>query len=275
MERRTVSVKGKTVAYYDEGSKNDPVVVFLHGFPESSKLWEETISYIRFLGFRAIAPDFPGFGLSEKFDEESTWERYVEFIDDFFAVIDIEQIHLVTHDWGVLIGTKWACLYPEKVVSLCILDGTFNPDFVWHKDALIIRTPVHGEQWVEQLRNKQVFSSFMNKSIPNVSSEVVDDFYRMFSNSETAKITLELYRSGDMEKLEKYRGRLSELLSMPITIIFGQNDIFIDPRYGIDLKERELPHASIHIIPKAGHFTPLEATEEMNSILHEHLAKAL
>ncbi|WP_019415371.1 alpha/beta fold hydrolase [Paenisporosarcina sp. TG20] len=268
--KKLMTVRGKETYYLDYGSSNAPAVLFLHGFPESSLLWSEAALVVQKAGYRAIAPDLPGFGQSVAFDEPSTWERYMEFISDFVAELSIEQFHLVTHDWGVLIGTRWACTHPGRVRSLVISDGTFSPDYVWHKDAQIIRSNGGGEQWVAFLQNKTVFDGFMKKSVPNVSQAIVGDFYELFSGPLNEKVTLDLYRSGDMQKLEMYRGNLAESLSIPITIIFGENDTYIYPEFGLKLKNEELPHASFHIIPEVGHFTPLEAPKEYGSLLTQH-----
>jgi haloalkane dehalogenase len=55
-------------------------VLFLHGFPASSLLWKKAALAVQNAGYRAIAPDLPGFGQSEAFDEPSTWERYMQFV---------------------------------------------------------------------------------------------------------------------------------------------------------------------------------------------------
>lgn len=271
MQKKTVLVRGKETFYLDCGDSKAPAVLLLHGFPESSLLWEEAVMALKEAGYRAIAPDLPGFGQSEAFDEPSTWERYMEFLSNFIDELSIEQFHLVTHDWGALIGTRWACIHPGHVRSLIISNATFSPDFVWHKDALIIRSLGSGEKWVSYLRSKPVFEGFMKKSIPNVSNAIVEDFYELFTDPAKDKITLELYRSGDMDKLEIYRGRLAEFLSIPVTIIFGEYDTFINPELGLKLKNEELPHASYKIIQGAAHFTPLEAQNEFISLLSHHL----
>lgn len=271
MEKKRITIRGKDTYFLDYGTSDAPTVIFLHGFPESSLLWGEALLEMEKAGYRAIAPDLPGFGQSEPFNEPSTWERYMDFVTDFVQELSIEQFHLVTHDWGALIGCRWACIHPDRVQSLIISDATFSPDFEWHKDALMIRSPGVGEQWVAYLTKKPVFEGFMNKSVPNVSQVIVEDFYALFSDPNKAKITLELYRSGDMHKLEIYRGRLAEFLTMPTTIIFGENDSYIHPELGLKLKNEELHHASYHKIPGVGHFTPLEAPIEFNLLLIKHL----
>jgi haloalkane dehalogenase len=271
MQKKSVVIRGKETFFLDYGKLEAPVVLFLHGFPESSLLWREIALSVEKLGYRAIAPDLPGFGQSHAFDEASTWERYMEFISDFTSELSLEQFHLVTHDWGALIGTRWACTHSQRVSSLIISDATFSPEFVWHKDALILRSPGGGEQWVSYFQKKPIFEGFLKKSVPNVSEAIMEDFYLLFSDSIKDRITLELYRSGDMDKLVIYRGRLAELLPMPITIIFGEHDSYIHPELGQRLKNEELHHASYYIIPDVGHFTPIEAPTQFISILTQHL----
>ncbi|MCZ8520381.1 MULTISPECIES: alpha/beta fold hydrolase [Paenibacillus] len=273
MDKKTVAVRGKKTTYLDCGEPDAPAVLLLHGFPESSLLWEETAPAVQKAGYRAIAPDLPGFGQSEPFDEPSTWERYMEFISDFADTLSLEAFHLVTHDWGGPIGTRWACHHPGRIRSLFLADTLFSPDYVWHKDAQILRTPGGGEQWVSYLQNRPVFEGFMNRAIPLASEAVVNDFYALFGDPGRHRIPLELYRSGDMEKLEPYRGRLAELLPVPVTILFGEHDPYIAPALGVKLKEEELPHASYHLLPGIGHFAPLEAPAEFNAILTAHLTQ--
>lgn len=271
MSKKSILVNGKKTFFLDFGNADAPVILFLHGFPESSLLWTEVALEISKLGYRAIAPDLPGFGQSEAFDEVSTWERYMEFMNDFTSELSINQFHLVTHDWGALIGTWWACNHSERVISLIISDATFSPDFIWHKDATIIRTEGAGEKWVSYFAKRPVFEGFLKQAIPTISTTIMEDFYRLYSDPIKTQITLELYRSGDMSKLEMYRGCLAQFLQMPITIIFGEHDQYIRPELGLKLKNEELHHASYHLIREVGHFTPLEAPSQFISLVTAHL----
>lgn len=92
-----------------------------------------------------------------------------EITTSWFWTLSIEQFHLVTHDWGVLIGTRWVCTYPGRIQRLIISDSSFSPDFEWHKDALIIRSRGGGEQWVQ---NKPVFEGFMKRLFHRVKNQI-------------------------------------------------------------------------------------------------------
>ena len=57
-------------------------------------------------------------------------------------------VALVTHDWGVMIGLRWACDHPGAVSALAISDGGFFADRRWHEVANVMRTPGEGEQLI-------------------------------------------------------------------------------------------------------------------------------
>ena len=86
----------------------------LHGFPESSYMWEGVMPAVADAGWRAVAPDFAGFGDSEP-DPPGTWERHIEAVERFRRELGIERCVPVVHDWGGLIGMRWACEHPDAV----------------------------------------------------------------------------------------------------------------------------------------------------------------
>ncbi|MGX6443493.1 alpha/beta fold hydrolase [Neobacillus sp. K501] len=106
--KKNITVNNLNISYMEQGSEAAPPVLLIHGVPESSMLWKHIMPEIASLGFRAIAPDLPGFGQSERFPNESSWENYVSFIEDFMAALELDKIHLIVHDWGGMIGLRWA-----------------------------------------------------------------------------------------------------------------------------------------------------------------------
>src|SRR6202158_2077765 len=55
---------------------------------------------------------------------------------------------LVTHDWGVMVGLRWACEHPDSVGTLVISDGGFFADRRWHDLANAMRTTGEGERLI-------------------------------------------------------------------------------------------------------------------------------
>src|SRR5918994_1628247 len=70
------------LSYRQSGPADGPVALMLHGYPESSYMWEGVMPAVAEAGWRAVAPDFAGFGDSPP-DPPGTWERRVESVEGF------------------------------------------------------------------------------------------------------------------------------------------------------------------------------------------------
>ncbi|MFF5400599.1 alpha/beta fold hydrolase [Peribacillus butanolivorans] len=272
LEKKILKLKGnQNVSYIDEGNVSSPVVLLVHGFPESSLIWKEIVPKIVSLGYRAIAPDLPGFGHSDQFNIPSTWENYRQFVSNFLEKLKVDHVHLFCHDWGAIISLFWAGEHPEKILSLFVTDTIFAPDAEWHELAKFFRTPQIGEMTVEKLfSTRESFERLMKSGFPTITDELLDEFYSTFLTPEGRNIPLELYRSGDFKKIEK--GKLLQI-QKPATIVWGENDIACPLNFAHQIRDNEIPQATIHTIPNVGHFVPYEAAEEVNKVVELHFVK--
>jgi haloalkane dehalogenase len=94
--------------YVDEGPQAAAPVLMLHGEPSWSYLYRKMIPAIAAAGRRAIAPDFIGFGRSDKLGARTdyTYQRHVDWIRAFLVELDLQGITLVGQDWGGLVGLR-------------------------------------------------------------------------------------------------------------------------------------------------------------------------
>ena len=107
----------------DAGDRDAPVVVFLHGNPSWSYLWRHQVAAVVGAGYRAIAPDLIGMGMSDKPSEliDYTVARHVEWMGALlFAELDLVDVTFVLHDWGGIIGMRLAAENPERVSRMVI-----------------------------------------------------------------------------------------------------------------------------------------------------------
>lgn len=111
--------------YIDEGPKDKPPVVFVHGNPEWSFLFRHDIAALLKAGVRVIAFDHLGFGRSDKPSNAKlyTIEAHTERLTLFLDSLKLKNITFVCHDWGGPIGLPWAVQHPDQVRSLCILNS--------------------------------------------------------------------------------------------------------------------------------------------------------
>lgn len=126
-ESRYAEVDGLRLAYLDEGE--GPPVVFFHGEPTWSFLWRKVIPPVRDAGYRCIAPDYAGFGRSDKPTDLDwyTYDRHVELMAALLAELDVRDATAVVHDWGGPIGLRLAVEQPERFSRLVIMEtGPFT-----------------------------------------------------------------------------------------------------------------------------------------------------
>jgi haloalkane dehalogenase len=135
------------LAYREAGEANERVVLLVHGYPESSYMWRHALHRLADAGWRALAPDLPGYGDSAP-GASGSWESHTQALGRFVAELGLGPLVLVTHDWGVMIGLRWACDNPGAASALVISDGGFFSDRRWHDLANVMRTPQEGEKLV-------------------------------------------------------------------------------------------------------------------------------
>ncbi len=118
------------MAVIDEGARDAPVVLCLHGEPSWSFLYRKMIPVFLDAGLRVVCPDLIGFGRSDKPTPrtEYTYARHVEWLRSaLFDVMDLEQVTLVCQDWGGLLGLRLVGEHPERFAAV-VAANTFLPD---------------------------------------------------------------------------------------------------------------------------------------------------
>jgi haloalkane dehalogenase len=114
--------QGLRMHYVDEG-RGTPVLM-LHGEPTWSYLYRKMIPPLVAAGYRAVAPDFIGFGRSDKVMDDNWYviERHVEAVRSLIETLDLREITLVVQDWGGPIGLRQAVDMPSRFRRLVILN---------------------------------------------------------------------------------------------------------------------------------------------------------
>lgn len=102
--------------YVDEGSRDAPVALMLHGEPTWSFLYRKMIPPVARAGFRAVAPDYVGFGRSDKLANRAdySYEAFVGWMRQFVEALDLRRITLVCQDWGGPIGLRLLSDIPDR-----------------------------------------------------------------------------------------------------------------------------------------------------------------
>ena len=108
--------------YLDEGPGDGPPVLLLHGEPTWSYLYRKMIPTLAERGCRVLAPDFIGFGKSDKPTDRSayTYRRHVEWMKQFLDALSLQDMSYFGQDWGGLIGLRLVAEQPDRFARVMI-----------------------------------------------------------------------------------------------------------------------------------------------------------
>jgi haloalkane dehalogenase len=120
-----VEIDGLRMHYVDEGPRDGPVVLLLHGEPSWSYLYRHMIPPLRDAGFRVIAPDLIGFGKSDKPKKKSdySYAAHVDWMRSFIEQLDLSDITMFCQDWGSLIGLRVAAENESRFSRIALGNG--------------------------------------------------------------------------------------------------------------------------------------------------------
>jgi epoxide hydrolase 4 len=159
---------GITLSCRAAGHKGQPVMVFLHGFPEGAFVWDALLAHFAVLGYRCIAPNLRGFEKSSA-PAEAAQYRAKYLVQDIAALMAMESpgqplACLVAHDWGGAVAWNLANQMPQLMQRLCIINSP------------------HPATFLRELRDspaQQVASAYMNFLIrPDAETLLAQDDYR-------------------------------------------------------------------------------------------------
>jgi pimeloyl-ACP methyl ester carboxylesterase len=122
---RIVDVAGLNVFYREAGHRKAPVVLLLHGFPTSSRMFRGLIPVLAD-HYRVIAPDLPGFGFTDAPDRASvayTFEHLTDVVDRFTEVLELTRFTIFVFDYGAPIGFRLALRHPERITAIITQNG--------------------------------------------------------------------------------------------------------------------------------------------------------
>ncbi|WP_408633447.1 alpha/beta fold hydrolase [Mycolicibacterium arenosum] len=109
----------------DSGASDAPVVVLLHGHPQTNRAWDEVIPRLTSTGYRCLAPNQRGVSPRARPIRRRDY-RTAELVEDVGALVDAsgaDRIHLVGHDFGGLVAWSFAAKHPERVWTLSSLSS--------------------------------------------------------------------------------------------------------------------------------------------------------
>ena len=141
MQETIVSIREQSIEvgslgwFYREvnpiGQSDKLPVLLLHGLPSQSYCWSAIMPDLAERGFRAIAPDWIGFGFSAKPDRRDfayTPDAFISALADFLKTLEIERFSLVVQGFLSSVGLQYALRHPDQIERLAILNTPVSSD---------------------------------------------------------------------------------------------------------------------------------------------------
>ena len=125
LERLTIAANGQRFHALAAGPADGPLLLLLHGFPETSHGWNREIPALAAAGFRVVAPDQRGIGLSSKPAGAAAY-RIDVLAADAVAIVEAlgrERAQVVGHDWGGVVAWYLAAHHAQVIERVAILDA--------------------------------------------------------------------------------------------------------------------------------------------------------
>lgn len=111
--------------YIDEGPRDAPIVLMMHGEPSWSYLYRHMIGPVAETNLRVIAPDLIGFGKSDKPAKKSdySYAKHVAWMRQWIEDLNLTNMTLACQDWGSLIGLRLVAEMPERFAGVVLSNG--------------------------------------------------------------------------------------------------------------------------------------------------------
>jgi len=244
--------------HYLESSPTTPstqATLLLHGFPTSSHLYRNILPVLGET-HRAIAPDLPGYGFSEKpLDAPYDYTFFADTLDAFLDALDIDDLNLCVHDLGGPVGLYWMLRHPGRVQKLIILNTLTYPETSWavRLFLLAIKTPGVRDFLVSPkgLVGSMQFG-VVNKSVLN--RQVLIPYTAPFKTPAARKALIKAGSSLGTGGLSKIARDLPSY-DTSVRLIYGEQDrILPDIKKTMTRLQQTFPEADLTALPHCGHF---------------------
>lgn len=274
-----LSIDNRRYHYLDEGPRDGPVVVMLHGNPTWSFYYRTLVSALRGK-YRLIVPDHMGCGLSEKpQDYAYTIRQHIQNLQHLLTQLEIETSCFFLHDWGGAIGMGYAVQNPARVNRFVIFNtAAFSmPSIPWR--IRVCRSNILGGFLVRRLnafaRLAMVFGTSRRSHIP---SPVKKGYLLPYDNWRNRialhrfvqEIPLEEHHPNQHLLAEIEQG-LVRFRHHPMLIIWGGEDFCFTERHVLPQWRSRFPEARVRVFKNAGHLVVEDAHEQIVPLLMDFL----
>lgn len=272
---------GVTLHYVSKGSSDQPLMLFVHGFPECWFTWRYQLKYFS-KDYRVVAIDQRGYGLSSKLPNISDYkvELLARDVADIVEQLGYKSCVLVGHDWGAIVSWTVAMFYPHLIDKLIIMNVPHPAAFrnnisikqlrrSWY--MFFYQVPIIPELLFESNDFELLERIFFTKQagLINKNNMTLDDlevFKYTFSQKGTAKAAINYYRA----LFRNQKDELQAQITVPVLIVWGCQDSAIGEELA-DASQKYCNNVQLKKIRNATHWVQQDAPDEVNKYVDDFL----
>jgi len=283
MSYHSVEVDGVKIFYREAGPKHAPVLLLLHGFPTSSRMYQGLMPLLADR-YRLIAPDYPGFGLSEappaaKF--AYTFDHITKVVDDLTQALGLTRYSLYLCDYGGDVGMKLAIAHPGRVQALIVQNANISEQ--GESPLWVTRRAYWTDRAAYEDKIRANLSSLEADRLRHVGStphperydpDSWNDEYAFLNRPGEEQIQLDLfydYRT-NQAAFPAWQAWLKQH-QPPTLVLWGRYDPSFTVAGALTYADA-LPDAEVHLLD-AGHFALDEATPEIAQLTRAFLDRTV
>ena len=278
---RAAWVNGMALSYLDAGA--GPLVVLLHGFPDSADTWRYQIPALVAAGFRVVAPTLRGYGRSSKPRGLPAYDigPLTEDVRALIAILGSDRVTaLAGHDWGGAIAWRFAAQHPELLERLVVLNAPHPAAFArelrsirqlmrsWY--VAFFQLPWIPEQLLS-LGDFRLLRQALSRNVLRAGAFSEEDWLRVRTAiAEPGALTAAVnYYRAAARRLLRHRGRPVGALppvETPTLLLWGERDPFL----GVGMTEqldRWISSLSVLRLPHAGHWVHWDAPDTVTATM--------
>ena len=266
-----ISVAGVSVHVRDQGPKEAPVLVLLHGTSASLHTWEGWVKALPH--YRVVSLDLPGFGLTEAFkDDDFTLANYSRFLAKVFEALNIDTARIAGNSFGGQLAWQFAVDYPDKVTALVLVDASGYPR---QSTSVPLGFKLAGIPALRPVMANILPRSLIESSVRNVygdpnkvTPELIDRYYDLAlreGNRAALRKRFAQYDQGvDPSKIQT--------IKTPTLILWGGKDGLIHPSNALTFHQ-DIEGSELKIFDALGHVPQEEDPEATVEVVKTFLAK--
>ena len=296
MEQRRVKLgSGIELDVVDAGPRDGPVLIFLHGFPESHRTWRHQIAHLSGR-FRCIAPDQRGYRGSSKPQDVASYtpDRLIGDVFQLADALGVDHFTIVGHDWGGAIAWGVALLgQANGRVTRAVIANAPHP-LIFQK--LLYTDPQQraASQYMRAFRDPAHDALVRDHGLTGLLMKAVkwDRPSKMEPEERDALLADWQDRDACFGMLNWYRGSTMEVppmdapfelpasytplplpdLKIPTLVIWAMDDLAL-PASNLEGLGAIVPDLTIVKVPDCGHFVTWEAPQAFNAALDAFLTQ--